>query len=288
VPEPCAVHSSPVVPTTPVNAGSITHNAGNNLLPVSAPNSPYTFQTCLVTAPPPVDPLWAAFGAGSQSFVQMPITPTAVHALCAQCLASLAAIIPMTLEGATWISYHVNPNHALPFNKSTNNIPSWYGMHPVYRWCESFLVTLAHIVINKELFLACCCSPWEYKQYNHFVSQFPQFNCDSISNQMILKYYHCIVDYAHPHGVFVPPLCTLCPGYKFGIWLSELLPHIQHEVETMYTGLIATGLSTCLTSVLAKHHILAGIISNTSDGYEPLLLMAQFAGHPEHKYFYSS
>jgi len=57
------------------------------------------------------------------------------------------------------------------------------------------------------------------------------------------SYYHCIVDYAHPHGVFVPPLCTLCPGYQFGIWFSELLPHIQHEVETIYTGLIATGLS---------------------------------------------
>ena len=32
--------------------------------------------------------------------------------------------------------------------------------------------------------------------------------------------------------------------------------------------------------MLAKHCILAGIIGNTSDGYEALLLMAQFAGHP--------
>ncbi len=58
--------------------------------------------------------------------------PTAVHALCAQRLASLAAIIPMMLEGAIWTLYHVNPNQALPFNELTKNIPFWYGMHPVY------------------------------------------------------------------------------------------------------------------------------------------------------------
>jgi len=51
-------------------------------------------------------------------------------------------------------------------------------------------------------------------------------------------------------------------------------------VETIFTGLIATGLSICLTATLAKTHILAGIIGNTSNGYEALFLMAQFAGHP--------
>jgi len=235
---------------------------------------------CPATAPPPIDPSWAAFGAGSRSFVQMPMMPMAVHALWAQHLASLAAIIPTTMEGATGTTYHVNPNQGLPFNKLTNNIPSWHGMHPVYGWCKNFPVTLAHTVINKELFLACCHSPWDHKQYNHFVSQFPQFNYDVVNNQTILKYYHCIVDYAHPRGVFVPLLCTLCPGYQFGIWFSELLPHIQHEVETIYTGLLATGLGNHLTSTLAKHCILAGIIGNTSNGYEALFLMAQFAGHP--------
>jgi len=88
------------------------------------------------------------------------------------------------------------------------------------------------------------------------------------------------VDYAHPRGVFVPPLCTLRPGYQFGLWFSELLPHIQHEVETIYTGLLATGLGNRITSTLAKHRILAGLIGNTSNGYEALYLMAQFAGHP--------
>ena len=62
--------------------------------------------------------------------MQTPTTPTAVHALHAQHLASLAAIIPTMLEGATWTLSHVN--QALPFNELTNNIPSWYGMHPVY------------------------------------------------------------------------------------------------------------------------------------------------------------
>jgi len=89
-------------------------------------------------------------------------------------------------------------------------------------------------------------------QYNHFVSQFPQFNYNIINHQIILEYYHCVVDYAHPHGVFVLPLCTSHPGHKFGTWLSEILPHIQHEVETICTGLIATGLSSHLTTILAK------------------------------------
>jgi len=127
------------------------------------------------------------------------------------------------------------------------------------------------------LFLACCHTTWERKQYNHFISQFPQFNYDSVNHQTILEYYHCIVDYAQPCRVFVPLLCTLHPGYKFGIWFNA---HIQHEVETIFTGLIATSLSTCLTATLAKNHILAGIIGNTSKGYEALFLMAQFAGHP--------
>jgi len=193
--------------------------------------------------PPPIDPSWVAFGAGSCSFVQTPTTLTAIHALCAQRLASLVAINPTKLERATWTTYHVNPNQALPFNELTNSIPSWYGMHPVYGRCENFPVMLAHTVLGKELFLACCHTSWDRKQYNHFVSQFPQFNYDVINNRMILEYYHCIVDYACPCGVFVPPLCTLRPGHQFGIWFSELLPHIQHEVETIYTGLIATGLS---------------------------------------------
>jgi len=127
-----AIPSSALAPATPINPGSVVHNSGNNILPASLPGSPYTFQTCPLTAPPPLDPSWSAFGAGSCSFVQMPMTPMAVHALWAQRLASLAAIIPTMLEGATWTSYHVNPNQALPFNELTNNIPSWYGMHPVY------------------------------------------------------------------------------------------------------------------------------------------------------------
>jgi len=124
------VPSSPTAPTTPINSGPVVHNSGNNI--ASLPGSPYTFQTCPATAPPPIDRSWVAFGAGSRSFVQTPMTPTAIHALHAQCLASLVAIIPMKLEGATWTTYHVNPNQALPFNELTNSIPSWYGMHPVY------------------------------------------------------------------------------------------------------------------------------------------------------------
>ncbi len=177
-----AIPSSALAPASLINPGLVVHNSGNNILPASLPGSPYTFQTCPTTAPPPIDPSWAAFGAGSCSFVQMPTTPTAVHALWAQHLASLAAIIPMTMEGTTWTTYHVNPNQALPFNELTNNIPSWHGMHPVYGWCENFPVTLAHTVIDKELFLACCHSPWDRKQYNHFVSQFPQFNYDVVNN----------------------------------------------------------------------------------------------------------
>jgi len=34
-----------------------------------------------------------------------------------------------------------------------------------------------------------------------------------------------------------------------------------------------------LTGSLAKHRVLAGIISNTLDSYEALLLMVQYAGH---------
>ncbi len=128
--------------------------------------------------------------------MQTPTTPMAVHALCTQHLASLAAIVPTTLEGATWTSYHVNPNQALPFNELTNNIPPWYGMHPIYGRCENFPVALAHTVVDKELFLACCRMTWERKQYNHFVSQFPQFNYDSVNHRTILEYYHRIVDYA--------------------------------------------------------------------------------------------
>jgi len=110
------------------------------------------------------------------------MTPTAIHALHAQHFALLAAILPMPLEGITWTTYHVNPNQALPFNEWTNTFPSWYDMHPVYGQCENFLVTLAYTVIDKELFLACCCLLWECNQYNHFISQFPQFNYDVINN----------------------------------------------------------------------------------------------------------
>ncbi len=158
-----AIPSSAPDPATLINPGLVVHNSGNNILPASLPGSPYTFQTCPITTPPPLDPSWAAFGAGSCSFVQMPMMPMAVHALWAQHLASLAAIIPTTMEGATGTTYHVNPNQGLPFNKLTNNIPSWHGMHPVYGWCENFLVTLAHTAINKELFLACCHSLWDHK-----------------------------------------------------------------------------------------------------------------------------
>jgi len=51
-------------------------------------------------------------------------------------------------------------------------------------------------------------------------------------------------------------------------------------VEPIFTGLIATGLSTCLTATLAKNQISAGIIGNTSSLYKALFLMVQFAGHP--------
>jgi len=78
-----------------------------------------------MTAPSPVDPSWATFGAGSHSFVQTPMMPTAIHALHVQHLTSLAAIIPTTLEVATWTLYYINPNQAIPFNNLTNNIPSW-------------------------------------------------------------------------------------------------------------------------------------------------------------------
>jgi len=110
----------------------------------------------------------------------------------------LAAIIPTTLEGATWTLYYVNPNQAIPFHDLTNNIPSWYDMHLVYGCCENFLVMLANMIVDKELFLACCQTPWEHKQYNHFVSQFSQFNYDSVNHQTILEYYHCIINYAQP------------------------------------------------------------------------------------------
>jgi len=213
-------------------------------------------------------------------FNQTPTLPTAVHAVRAQRLASLAAILPTITEGSTWTSYHANPNQVVPFNDLTNNIPSWYGMHPVYGRCENFPVTLAHTIIDKELFLACCHTPWERKQYNHFVSQFPQFTYEMVNHRTILEYYHRIVDYARPRGMFVPPLCTLRLGHQFGIWFTELLPHIQHEVETIFTGLLATGLNNRLTGTLGKHRVLAGIIGNTSNGYEALFLMAQFAGHP--------
>ena len=56
--------------------------------------------------------------------------------------------------------------------------------------------------------------------------------------------------------------------------------YIQHEVETIFTGLLATGLNNRLTGTLGKHRVLAGIIGNTSNGYEALFLMAQFSGHP--------
>jgi len=46
------------------------HGSGGNsrinaAVPAISPGSPYTFQTCPATAPPPIDPSWAAFGAGS-------------------------------------------------------------------------------------------------------------------------------------------------------------------------------------------------------------------------------
>jgi len=118
------------------------------------------------------------------------------------------------------------------------------------------------------------------KHYNHFVSQFLQFAYEVVTPRNLIKYYHHIIDYAWPCGFFVPPLSTLRPGVQFGIWFTELLVHIQHEVETIFTGLLSTCLNHQLTGSLAKHCILVGIIGNTLDGYEALLLMAQYAGHP--------
>jgi len=69
----------------------------------------------------------------------------------------------------------------------------------------------------------------------------------------------------------VSPLSMLQPGVQFGIWFMELLLHIQHEVETIFTGLLSTCLNHWLTGSLTKHCVLAGIIGNTLDGYEALL-----------------
>jgi len=203
-----------------------------------------------------------------------------VHAFRALRRASLPLTSPLILAGATWTSYHVNPNQDYPFHEQTNNIPSWYGVHPTFGCCENFPVSLVHTIVDKELFLACCCTNWDRKHYNHFVSQFPQFTYEVVTPCNLIEYYHRIGDYAQPRGVFVPPLSTLWPGLQFGIWFTELLLHIQHEVEMIFTGLLSTCLNHWLTGSLAKHRVLAGSISNTLDGYEALLLMAQYAGHP--------
>jgi len=245
--------------------------------PASLGSTIYTFQTCTAHQHD-MDLAWDTF-AGSCCFWQSPTCPVAVHAFWAQYHASLPSTLPLILAGSTWTSYHVNPNQEYPFHEQTNNIPSWYGVHPTFGHCENFPVSLAHTIVDKELFLACCRTNWDRKHYNNFVSQFLQFTYEVVTPRNLIEYYHCIVDNAHLHGIFVPPLSTLRPGVQFGIWFTELLLHIQHEVETIFTGLLSTCLNHRLTGSLAKHHVLAGIIGNTSDGYEALLLMAQYAGH---------
>ncbi len=105
-------------------------------------------------------------------------------------------MLPLILAGATWTSYHVNPNQDYPFHERTNNIPSWYGVHPTFGHCENFLVSLVHTMVDKELFLACCHTTWDHKHYNHFVSQFLQFTHEVVTPCNLIEYYHCIVDYA--------------------------------------------------------------------------------------------
>jgi len=247
--------------------------------PPALPDSTaYTFQTCTAHQND-TDPTWDTY-AGSRCFRQSLMSPVAVHAFRARHCASLPSTLPLILAGSTWTSYHVNPNQDYPFHEQTNNIPSWYGVHPTFGRCENFPVSLAHTIVDKELFLACCRTNWDRKHYNNFVSQFLQFTYEVVTPRNLIEYYHRIVDYTRPRGVFVPPLSTLRPGVQFGIWFTELLLHIQHEVETIFTGLLSTCLNHRLTGSLAKHRVLAGIIGNTLDGYEALLLMAQYAGHP--------
>ena len=294
------LHSPAPIPIGNVNSSTVAHANVDHVTPqaisqpqvtsppprlqVTSPpraspgSTTYTFQTCTANQHD-TDPTWDAF-AGSRCFRQSPTNPVAVHALRAQRRASSPPTSPLILAGATWTSYHVNPNEDYPFHERTQNIPSWYGVHPTFGRCENFPVSLAHTIVDKELFLACCRTTWDRKHYNHFVSQFPQFTHEVVTPRNLIEYYHRIVDYARPRGVFVPPLSTLRPGLSFGIWFTELLVHIQHEVETIFTGLLSTCLNHRLTGSLAKHRVLAGIISNTSDGYEALLLMAQYAGHP--------
>jgi len=226
---PAAIMVDNLASTTHANVEHTTPQVASP--PLASSSSPtYMFQTCTAHQQD-VDLAWDAL-TGSQCFRQSPTSPIAVHAFCAQHLASLAASTPLILEGLTWTSYHVNPNQDYSFHECTSNIPSWYGIHPTIGHCENFLVSLVHTIVDKKFFPACCCTNWDYKHYNHFVfSQFPQFPYEAVTPHNIIEYHHCIFDYAWPHGVFVPPLSTLQPGVQFGIWFMELLVHIQHEVR---------------------------------------------------------
>jgi len=162
--------------------------------PASPASTAYTFQTCTAHQHD-LDPTWDTF-AGSHCFQQSPTSPVAVHAFQAQRHASLSSTSPLILAGSTWTSYHVNPNQEYPFHERTNNIPSWYGVHPTFGHCENFPVSLAHTIVDKELFLACCRTNWDCKHYNNFVSQFLQFTYEVVTPCNLIEYYHCIVDYA--------------------------------------------------------------------------------------------
>jgi len=67
---------------------------------------------------------------------------------------------------------------------------------------------------------------------------------------------------------------------SLGFGLMSFFPTFNTKWRLFLLDLLLLVLVLCLTATLAKNWILAGIIGNTSNGYEALFLMVQFAGHP--------